>query len=94
MRLSAIKTIFSWKNVLAATKIQKQASYVFCRRRSVTLLLERDSIITAEFLRILILKNICKLLLVKISISVTNSEAVVQRSSVRKVLLEILQNSR
>ena len=49
MRLSAIKTIFSRKNVFAATKIQKQAPWVFCKRRSVTLLLERGSIITAFF---------------------------------------------
>ena len=66
---------------------------MFCKRRSVTLLLERGSIITAKFLRALILKNICERLLVKIGISVTNSEAVAQRSSVKKVFLEILQNS-
>ena len=57
----------------AATKIQKQAPQVFCKRRSVTLLLERGSIINAKFLRTLILKNICERLLVKISISVTRS---------------------
>ena len=71
------------KNVFAATKIQKQAPKVFCKRRSVTLLLEIGSIITAKFLRTFILKNI----------SVTNSEAVAQRSSVKKVFLEILQHS-
>ena len=46
---------------------------MFCKRRSVTLLLERGSIINAKFLRTLILKNICERLLVKISISVTRS---------------------
>ena len=61
-----------------------QPPQVFCKRRPVTLLLERGSIITAKFLRTLILKNICERLLVKISISVTNSEAVAQRSSVKK----------
>ena len=66
---------------------------MLCKRRSVTLLLERGSIINAKFLRTIILKNICEWLLVKISISVTNSEAVAQRSSVKKVFLEILQNS-
>ena len=66
---------------------------MFRKRRSVTLLLERGSIITAKFLRTLILKNICERLLVKISISVTNSETVAQRSSVKMVFLEILQNS-
>ena len=63
------------------------------KKRSVTLLLERGSIITAKFSRILILKNICERLLVKISILVTNSGAVAQRSSIKKVFLEILQNS-
>ena len=66
---------------------------MLCKRRSVTLLLERGSTVTAKFLRTLILKNICERLLVKISISVTNSEAVPQKSSVKKVFLEILQNS-
>ena len=51
---------------------------MFCRRRSVTLLLQRDFVITAKFLRTLILKNICERLLVKISISVTNSESAAQ----------------
>ena len=46
---------------------------MFCKRRSVTLLLERGSIINTKFLRTLILKNICERLLVKISISVTRS---------------------
>ena len=76
VRLSAINTIFSCKKVSAATKIQKQPPYGFCKRRSATLLLERGSSIT-----------------LKISISVTNSEAVVQRSSVKKAVLEISQNS-
>ena len=66
---------------------------MFCKRRSVTFLLERGSIITAKFLRALVLKNICERLLVKISISVTNSEEAAQRSSVKKLFLEILQNS-
>ena len=78
--------IFCHKNSEAGT-------VVFCKRRSVTLLLERVSIITAKFLRTLILTNIWERFLVKISISVTNSEAVAQRSSVKKVFLEILQNS-
>ena len=66
---------------------------MLCKRRSVTLLLERGFIITAKFLRTLILKNICERLLVEISIPVTNSGAVAQESSVKKVFLEILQNS-
>ena len=37
-----------------------------------------------KFLRTLILKNVCDRLLVKINISVTNSEAVAQRSSVKR----------
>ena len=45
-----------------------------------------------KFLRTLILKNICEWLLLKISISVINSESVVQRCSVKKVLIEISQN--
>ena len=81
------------KNVFAATKIQNQAPQLFCKRRSLPLLLERGSIITEKFLRTLILKNICERLLVKISILVTNSEAAAQRSSVKKVFLEILQSS-
>ena len=92
LRLSAINTIFSCKKVFAATKIQKQPPSVFCKRRSATFLLERGSSI-AKFLRTLILKNICERLLLKISISVTNSEAVVQRSSIRKVFLETSKNS-
>ena len=43
VRLSAINTIFSWKNIFAVTKIQKQPPQMFCKRRSVTLLLERGS---------------------------------------------------
>ena len=62
---------------------------MFCKGRSVTLLLERGSIITAKFLRTLTLKNTCERLLVKISMSVTNSEAVDQRSFVKKLFLEI-----
>ena len=46
-----------------------------------------------KFLKTLILINICERLLLKIGISVTNSEAVVQRSSVKKVFLDNLQNS-
>ena len=46
-----------------------------------------------KFLRAPILENICERLLRKISISVTNSEAVVQRCSVKKAFLEISQNS-
>ena len=60
---------------------------MFCKRRSVTLLLERGSSI-AKFLRTLILKIICERMLLKISVSVANSEAVIQRFSVKKVLLE------
>ena len=63
------------------------------KKRSVALLLERGFIITAKILRTHILKKICERLLVKISISVTNSESVAQRSSMKKVFLEILQNS-
>ena len=63
-----------------------------CSGKDVTLLLERGSS-TATFLRTLNLKNICDRLLVKITISVTNSEAFAQRSSVKKVLLEIFQDS-
>ena len=92
VRLSAISTIFSGKDKFAATKIQKQPQHVFCKRRSATLLLENGSSI-GKLLRTLILKNICERLLLKINISLTNSEAVVQRSSVKKVLLEISQNS-
>ena len=55
--------------------------------RPAILLLEKGSGI-AKFLRTPILKNICEPLL-KISISVTNLEAVVQRCSVRKLFLEI-----
>ena len=93
VRLSAINTIFSRRNVLDARKIQKQTPQVFCKRSHVTLLLERGSIIIVKFLRTLTLKNICERLLVKISISVRNSEVVAQRSSVKKMFLEILQNS-
>ena len=92
VRLSAINTIFICKKVSAATKIQKQPPQVFCKRMSATLLLERGSSI-AKFLRTPILKNICERLLLKISISVTNSEAAVQKCSVKKLLLEISQNS-
>ena len=63
------------------------------KKKGVTLLLERGFIITAKILRTHILKKICERLLVKISISVTNSESVAQRSSIKKVFLEILQNS-
>ena len=82
----------SCKNVFAATKNQKQPPQVFCKRRSATLLLEGGSII-GKLLRVLILKNICERLLLKISISVTNSEAIAQRCSVKEVFLEISQNS-
>ena len=60
---------------------------MFCKRISATLLLERRSSIT------LLMKNIWERLLLKISTSVTNSEAVDQSSSVKKVFLEISQNS-
>ena len=92
VQLSAINTIFSCEKVFAATKIQKQPPQVFCKRRSATLLLERRSSIS-KFLRTLILKNICKRLLLKITISVKNSEAVVRMCSVKNVFLEISQNS-
>ena len=92
VRLSTISTIFSCKKVSAPTKIQKPPPQVFCKKRSATLLLERGSSI-AKFLRTLIFKNICERLILKISISVTNSEAVVQKCSVKKVFLEISQNS-
>ena len=65
---------------------------MFCKKRSATLLLARGTSI-AKFLRSLILKNICEWLLLKIRISVTNSEAVVQRISVKKLFLEVSQNS-
>ena len=39
------------------------------------------------------MKKFCERLLLKISMSVTNLEAVVQKCSVKKVFLEILQNS-
>ena len=91
LRLEEINTILSWKDVFAATKIQKQSPKVFWKRKFVTLLLERGSS-TAKFLRTLILKNICERLLVNINISVTNSEAVAQKSSAKKVLLEKFQN--
>ena len=80
------------KKVLAAAKIQKKPPQVFCKRKPANLLIERGSSI-ANVLRTLILKNICERLLLKISISVTNSEAFVQRCCVKKVFLEILQNS-
>ena len=69
--------IFSCKNKFAATKIQKQLSQVFCKR---------GSSIT-KFLKTLILNDICERLLLKISISLTNSEAVVQWSPRTKGVL-------
>ena len=45
------------------------------------------------FLRTLTFKNIVEGLPLKISISLTDLEAVAQRSSVEKVFLEISQNS-
>ena len=63
---------------------------MFCKRRSATLLLEIGSSI-AKFLKPPILRNNCERLLLEISISVTNSEAVVQRCSVKKMFLEISQ---
>ena len=84
--LSAINTIISCKNKFPATKTQTEPTQVFCKRRSATLLLERGSGI-AKFLSTLILENICVRLLLKISISLTNSEAVAQRSSVKKSVL-------
>ena len=92
VQLSAINTIFSCEKVFTATKIQKQPPQVLCKRRSATLLLERRSSI-AKFLRTIILKNICNRLLLKITISVKNSEAVVRKCSVKKVFLEISRNS-
>ena len=87
VRLSAINTIFSCKKVPQKFRSSH-------RRCSVKegLLLERGPS-TAKFLRALILKNICERLLLKISISVINSEAVAQRCSVKKMFLEISQNS-
>ena len=91
VRLSAVNTIFSSKKVFDAAKSQKQPPQVFRKRKPATLL-ERGSS-TAKFLRTPILKNICESLLLKINISVTNSEAVVQRCSVKKLFLEISHNS-
>ena len=54
-----------------------------CSVKGPATLLERGSSI-AKFLRTSILKNICEQLLLKIRISVTNSEAVLQRCSVKK----------
>ena len=72
--------------------MKKESLYLFWKRNSVTLLLERGSS-TATFLKTLNLKNICDRLLVKITIPVTTSKAFSQRSSVKKVLLEIFQDS-
>ena len=47
-----------------------------------------------EVLRTPILNSNCERLLLKISISVTNSEVVVQRCSAKKLFLEISQNSK
>ena len=70
VRLPAINIKFSWKKVFAATKIQEQPPYVFCKGRPATLF-ERGSSIT-KFLRTSILKNTCDRLLQRISTSVTN----------------------
>ena len=59
---------------------------MFCKRRSVILKLEGGSS-SAKFLITFILKNICERLFLKISISVTNSEAVFQRSFAKKGVL-------
>ena len=84
VRLPAIiNTTFRRKKVFAAAKIQKQPPLLFCKRRPETLLLERCSSI-AKLLRTSILKNICERLLLKISISVTNSEEVVQSFLLKK----------
>ena len=69
--------IFSCKNKLAATKIQKQLSQVFFKR----------GFSIAKFLKTLILNDIRERLLLKISISLTNSEAVVQWSPRTKGVL-------
>ena len=81
MRLSAINTIFSCKNVLAAKN--SKAATVGVERRPAILLLERGSSI-AKFLRAPTLKNICEGLLLKISISVASLQAVVQRCFCKK----------
>ena len=81
VRLSAINTVFSCERVFDAAKSQKQPPQVFCKRRPAALLERGFSI--AKFLRKPILKNICERLVLKINISVTNSEAVVQRFSVK-----------
>ena len=75
VRLSAINTVFSCERVCDAAKSQKQPPQVFCTRRPAALLERGYSI--AKFLRKPILKNICERLVLKINISVTNSEAVV-----------------
>ena len=64
---------------------------MFCKRRPATLL-ERGSSI-AQFFRTPILENVCEWLLLKINISMTNSEALIQSCSVEKLFLEISQNS-
>ena len=78
------KSIYCRKN--------SEETTVGVKRRPATLLLERGSSF-AKFLRTLVLKNFCERLLLKISISVRNLEAVVQRCSVKKMFLEISQNS-
>ena len=76
VRLSAINTIFSGKKVFDVSKITKQLPSLFCR--ACNIIRKRLSNI-AKFSRTLIFKNICKRLLLKISISVGNSEAIFQR---------------
>ena len=76
VRLSAINTIFSSKKLFAVAKIKKQPPYLFYR--TCNFIRKRLSSI-AKFSRTPILKNICERLLLKISISVGNSEAIIQR---------------
>ena len=76
VRLSAINTRFSSKKVFAVGKITKQPPSLFCR--ACNFIRKRLSNI-AKFSRTLIFKNICKRLLLKISISMGNSEAIIQR---------------
>ena len=68
--LSAVNTKFDCKKIFGAAKIQKQPLEVFLKRRPGTLWKRGSSI--GKVLRAPILKNICELLLLKISTSVTN----------------------
>ena len=84
MRLSAIKYHIQLQKSICCHK-NLEAATVRVQRKPATLLLERGSSI-AKFLRTPILKNICEMMLLKISISVTNLEAVVQRTTVPESL--------